>query len=247
MAAAAQARIIPDPISDQQRMLEVGISVRPYDVWMFAGCDPRFGQDGYPGRVPGQLIANLLYYFTELDDLVLDPMCGGGTTIDVATAMGRRVLGYDIAPCRDDINAWDILRGLPVKPDGVEASLIFLDPPYFRKKKYSHGSISDLSRADYLSVFGHIARDGLTWLSARGKIALLMSDFTPAFDGSQPDTIWLWDYIEEFGSAGFEVERRIQCPLTTQQLHPSHVAQFIRDKKLARLGRDLIIFRRGSP
>ena len=35
-----------------------------FDVWNFQGCDEQYGDPSYPGRIPGQLIKNLLYYFT---------------------------------------------------------------------------------------------------------------------------------------------------------------------------------------
>jgi len=35
-----------------------------FDVWNFQGCDEGYGDPSYPGRIPGQLIKNLLYYFT---------------------------------------------------------------------------------------------------------------------------------------------------------------------------------------
>lgn len=53
-----------------------------YNVWNYANCDPKFGQD-YPGRIPGQAVINLLLWLTEPFDVVVDPMAGGGTTIDV--------------------------------------------------------------------------------------------------------------------------------------------------------------------
>jgi DNA modification methylase len=36
-------------------------------------------------------------------DLVVDPMCGSGTTIDVCKEERRRAIGYDIHPTRPDI------------------------------------------------------------------------------------------------------------------------------------------------
>ena len=38
--------------------------------------DERFGDD-WPGRIPAQLVAHTLFYFTNPGDLVFDPMAGG--------------------------------------------------------------------------------------------------------------------------------------------------------------------------
>lgn len=58
-------------LTDLKLMETLGLNVRPYDVWTFGQCDPRFGAD-YPGRIPGQLVAQVLYFFTEQGDLVVD-------------------------------------------------------------------------------------------------------------------------------------------------------------------------------
>ena len=91
--------------------------------------DPRF-----EGRTPAYVIWNLLTRYTREGDLVVDPFCGGGTTPDVARDLGRRALGYDVEPTRDDIFRADA-RDLPLE-DGV-ADFFFLDPPYSTHLEYS--------------------------------------------------------------------------------------------------------------
>jgi len=51
---------------------ELGWGLRTWDQWKFNECDERFGDD-WPGRIPAQLIAHTLFYFTKPGDLVLDP------------------------------------------------------------------------------------------------------------------------------------------------------------------------------
>jgi hypothetical protein len=59
---------------DRFKALQWGIRTR--DVSNFMECDPWFGDD-WPGRIPAQLVAHILYFFSEPGDLVLDPMAGG--------------------------------------------------------------------------------------------------------------------------------------------------------------------------
>ena len=66
--------------------------------------------------------------FVLLDGLVVDPMAGGGTTLDVCQSMGRRCLAYDLEPSRPDIHHHDIRAGFPAAAVGCD--LIFCDPPY---------------------------------------------------------------------------------------------------------------------
>lgn len=35
------------------------------DSWRFTGCDDRYGLPGFPGRIPGQIVENLLHFYTE--------------------------------------------------------------------------------------------------------------------------------------------------------------------------------------
>jgi hypothetical protein len=44
-------------------------SLQYYNVWSFGQCDTRYGLKGFPGRIPGQIIENLLYYYTEPFDI----------------------------------------------------------------------------------------------------------------------------------------------------------------------------------
>src|SRR6478736_4843046 len=61
------------------------------------------GIPGYAGATPAYVIWNVLERYTREGDLVVDPFCGGGTTLDVARSLERRALGYDLQPQRKDI------------------------------------------------------------------------------------------------------------------------------------------------
>jgi len=45
------------------------------------------GNNKYAGVTPAELIWNLVWRYTEQGDLVVDPMCGSGTTLDVCKDM----------------------------------------------------------------------------------------------------------------------------------------------------------------
>jgi DNA modification methylase len=75
----------------------------------------------------------LLSISTEPFDFVVDPMAGGGTTLDVCKAMSRRCRCYDIKPVRDEIQQYDITTGFPAECRGCD--LVFLDPTYWRQTR----------------------------------------------------------------------------------------------------------------
>ena len=96
--------------------------------------DEPMGDPRFEGRTPAYVIWNLLERYTRPQDLVVDPFCGGGTTLDVARSMERRALGYDIAPAREDVFRADA-RKLPLEDAKVD--FVFMDPPYVRHLDYS--------------------------------------------------------------------------------------------------------------
>src|SRR5207249_7691286 len=56
-----------------------GFDLKEGNVWSLDLPDPRFGKSGYRGRLPGQIVANALFYYTQPGAAVLDPMAGSGT------------------------------------------------------------------------------------------------------------------------------------------------------------------------
>lgn len=92
------------------------------------------GNPNYIGATPSYIIWNLLKRYTKENNLVVDPMCGSGTTLDVARDLGRRALGYDLNPQREDIFRNDS-RKLPLEDKKVD--FVFIDPPYSTHVNYS--------------------------------------------------------------------------------------------------------------
>jgi len=138
-----------DDISRLEKLSEnndgLNCNPRPYDVWNFAECCDLMGYE-YKGRIPGQIALQLLYFFTEQGDLIVDPMAGSGTMIDACLLMKRRCLAFDNNPDsyqkRVDIRDGEALKtiqSLKRQPD-----LIFLDPPYFKKLEDEYSSDSRL-------------------------------------------------------------------------------------------------------
>ncbi len=96
--------------------------------------DAEQGDQNYKGATPSYIIWNLLQRYSKRKHLVVDPMCGSGTTLDVARDIERRALGYDIEPSRPDIFRADA-RNLPLEDE--KADFVFIDPPYSTHIQYS--------------------------------------------------------------------------------------------------------------
>ncbi len=213
---------------------------RPYDVWNFASSHDLMGYK-YEGRIPGQLILQLLYFYTKQEDLVVDPMAGSGTVVDACLLMNRRCFAYDNKlesfSKRIDIRESDAIEAIRKH----KAKLIFLDPPYSKKKEKEYGveSISSLSKDEYLGYFSNLSKECINRLTPDGRLALLMSDYT---EEDPSESIFIHQYINRFENEGFIVERIIQCPLSPEQLHADFYLKFTKSRKLGRLARYLVVF-----
>jgi adenine-specific DNA-methyltransferase len=112
--------------------------IQPTTLWDYPsqnyGRDGAQGDQHYTGATPSYIIWNLLERYTKEGNLVVDPMCGSGTTLDVARDLNRRALGYDIHPYRKDIFRADA-RNLPLENE--KADFVFIDPPYGDNVNYS--------------------------------------------------------------------------------------------------------------
>ena len=111
--------------------------VQPTTLWEYPSQHYGEGQQGdqrYVGATPSYVVWNLIQRYTKPGDLVVDPFCGSGTTIDVAKDTGRLARGFDLAPYRPDIEKGDA-RSLPL--ENGAAKLVFMDPPYGDHIHYS--------------------------------------------------------------------------------------------------------------
>jgi DNA modification methylase len=113
------------------------LRLQPTTLWDYPSQHYGEGAQGdpnYRGATPSYIIWNLLERYTKPKDLVIDPCAGSGTTLDVARELGRRALGYDLAPTRKDIFRVDA-RKLPLENE--KADFVFIDPPYSTHIEYS--------------------------------------------------------------------------------------------------------------
>lgn len=92
------------------------------------------GDNKYAGVTPAFIIYNMIKRYTEPGDLVVDPMAGSGTTIDVCREEARKCVAYDITATRSDIIQNDA-RKIPLSDNSVD--MIFIDSPYGDNIQYN--------------------------------------------------------------------------------------------------------------
>jgi DNA modification methylase len=145
------------------------------------------GDQRYVGATPSYVVWNLVQRYTKEGDLVVDPFCGSGTTLDVAKDTNRRARGFDLAPYRDDIERADA-RKLPVEASSVD--LVFMDPPYGDHIKYSEerdciGKLSSYSDAYYRAMHGAF-REAARVLAPGGILGVYVCDYFDKKKGFAP-------------------------------------------------------------
>jgi adenine-specific DNA-methyltransferase len=180
----------PDGRPPGPRHAKPSLNLQTTTLWEYPSQHYGEGMQGdkrYVGATPSYVIWNLIQRYTQPGELVVDPFCGSGTTLDVARDSGRRARGFDIAPFRPDIEAADA-RALPLKSGA--ADLIFLDPPYGDHVHYSDhpGCIGHLSAFDsrYFEAMGTALRECARVLKPGRMLGLYVCDFFQKKHGFVP-------------------------------------------------------------
>jgi len=168
------------PKFEQLRLLEER-GVIPYTVWDFKYRDDYAGDKDFHGNCSPQIVEQCIWRLTEEGDLVVDPMAGSGTALDVCKKFNRRCIGYDIKPPE---NRHDIIqndsRKIPLEDESVD--MIFIHPPYWNLTYYTKAeeNLPDLSRAktveEYLAMLKQVFKECYRILKHGKFMCVLLGD-----------------------------------------------------------------------
>lgn len=224
-------------------------SLRFWNLWEFEQADDSYGDKEFPGRMPGQVVENLLWYYTQPFDLVVDPMAGGGTTIDVCLEMQRRILAYDLLPTRPtEIKKHDITTGLPRLPllrsqgKVVKPKLLILDPPYWEQRKGEYSSedsnLANMPAQRYHHYLALSIDKAYRYIADDGHVALIVGQTRK--QGMLIDHIFgIWQRLKR----PWEIVERIIVPYTSEQAEGYHITQAEENRFMLRRYRDLIVLK----
>ncbi len=237
---------------DLSKYQELQWGLRSWDDWKWTDCDKRFG-DEWPGRIPAQLIAHILYYFSKPGDLVIDPMAGGGVTADTCLAFNRHCWSFDMVDRPDERpeieqHYWD-KDNLQWPVNGkTKPDLIIFDPPYFSKKakEYGEESISNLSKKDYLKFLERFFRLAGENSKKETRLAMINADWrdfqnTPAMEEKRKNSILINDYLNVMAKSGWEEIHIMWAPMSSERFHAGVVAAMQKRKILGVTNRYVIV------
>lgn len=137
--AIADGRVVqtaPGRVPREKRYLDEQKGRLIGDVW--TDINPLNSQAaerlGYPTQKPLALLERIITASSNPGDVVLDPFCGCGTTVDAAQKLGRRWVGIDVTYLAvdlidkrlrhtygDDVADTYTLHGIPLDLDGARA------------------------------------------------------------------------------------------------------------------------------
>jgi DNA modification methylase len=170
-----------------------------YTLWSFPDRgDWATHRGDYRGNWSPYVPRNLILKYTAPCDTVLDPMCGGGTTLVEAKLLGRNAIGVDIntnavmvSRSRLDFLNSNKCTALTYIGDARNLDLIrsnsidlvAIHPPYAgiihysnRKNNVDIRDISSLSFTEYIIAVNSIAKECLRVLKAGKYCAILIGD-----------------------------------------------------------------------
>lgn len=234
---AEEHQLKPSELRDKIKGAERLSWLRYTDVWNFSECDDRFGLQDFNGRIPGQIVQNTLYYYTEPGAFVIDPMAGGGTTLDVCQKcdeVRRECLAFDAKPLRPDIDKADATQPWPTDK---EADLVFIDPPYWSQMEKAYGGMASEPLNEFLARMTLILQRTKGKLKENGTLALLIAPM--AIKTDYIDLPFL--LYEKAKELGFILKRRIHVAVGSQQIGPTVIKHCKDTRTMVALARDLLI------
>lgn len=84
--------------NNQVELMEKKHGVPLSDVWQIPYLNPKASERaGYPTQKPILLLERIIAISTDVNDIVLDPFCGSGTTLVAAKLLNRKYIGIDLS------------------------------------------------------------------------------------------------------------------------------------------------------
>ncbi len=152
-----------------------GFDLKNTNVWSFEVADPRFGKPGQKGRIPGQIIANAIYHYSNPGAFIVDPFAAGGTLGDVVDKItyfhDRRYKLYDTVPSDERVSQNNIfLTGIPVESNS--ADYVFLALP---DEFYSATEDLTVALSNFRMKFKTVYREANRILKTRGNVSVVVA------------------------------------------------------------------------
>src|SRR5438477_6804984 len=113
------------------------------NVWEIPYLNPKASErTGYPTQKPILLLEKIIEIATNKGDVVLDPMCGSGTTLVAAALLERHWIGMDTEP-----KAIELAKARLDKPQKTVSRLLEVGKEAYRKQDAKTRSLLEMMNA----------------------------------------------------------------------------------------------------
>src|SRR3972149_9918983 len=93
LAAVEKSKKMKQKLRMLKKTTDAGITLS--SVWNFGNRDNYAGDSHFYGNAPTQVVEQCILRLTNEKDLIVDPMAGSGTTIDVCKTFHRKIKAFD--------------------------------------------------------------------------------------------------------------------------------------------------------
>lgn len=215
------------------------------DVWEIDAESAR--RVKHPAPFPVELPLKLIDLYTYVDDLVLDPFMGSGTTLVAARRAGRRAVGYDIDPAYVELAQERVAlvspRPQPASTDPVQEALALEMPELQRAEHFQARATQEGKKAQDLARSA-LEKAGFRIVKEQPSMAKLGIQFnfevTDAADGLQ----WYVDVSGAFTTVRPGLQR---TDTLWKTLGRAHVLDSARDRGQVDSGVRLLILTSNLP
>jgi hypothetical protein len=201
----------------------------PFDIWQFPTCDPRFGQAAYPGRIPGQIILNLIHYYME-GDVFLSVYPGSHTDRDVCRYLGKLCVELN----QNVREPWNI--------EDNSIDFVFHDPPYWHAKAQVYKEANDLSHlslVDFYKAIDFTAKESYRVLKTGKVVAIIIGNERNPYEDLA------FKVYQIFREYFLPIDRIIVPYAGNSEMHTAWAIARAKEKKIMLNGfRDLTVFRK---
>lgn len=207
------------------------------------------------------VLCELAYrWFCPPGGMVLDPFAGGSVRGIVASRLGRRYLGVDLAEAQIAANKqqWEEIGGehepgwvhgdsakIASLCKGVEADFFFTCPPYFNLEIYSDdkADISNMSYVNFLAAYRKILKASLAMLKDDRFAVIVVGDIRTK---AGPYHNFVSDTIAAFLSAGLELYNEAILVTAVGSLPLRSARAFEGSRKLGKTHQNVLVFIKGD-
>jgi len=218
-----------------------------YDVWT---ASTKSNEVNHFGNSEAKWVDNLIYMYTQPFDIVVDPFAGGGATIDVCKKRLRRYWVSDRLPIverEQEIRKHDILDGTPKLPEWKSASLLYLDPPYWKQAQNEYSKdANDLANMPldmFYETLSKFIKECAAKMYNGSHIALIIQPTQWKADSRAYPADHITDMILALNNfKKTKYVRRIQVPYSTQQYNPQQVEWAKKNRDILVISREIIVW-----